>query len=232
MSQNRAILKRRSAGYVLISVLVVMTLVTALIASVQSTARQTLSSLPVATMLADDTIELASILAIAPSLIGTEGPVLVDASGPWIEVVSRDGLVDLNKASEDMVLAVLQIEGINTAEPAQVLKDLRETNVTFNSVEEATRALGLNAAESERVARYYTLRGQASVNLDLVAQRLQATLSRAMARSATAPLTGALGSSWLVLTSDEKDGPFVRRFYYAVDSDADTYSEGLQRFIH
>ncbi|MEM6386099.1 MAG: hypothetical protein AAF718_07680 [Pseudomonadota bacterium] len=222
---------RRSPGYVLITVLVLLTLVTTLIAMVQATARRALTDLPVEAALTERQSSTADLIALAPSLKDTSDPVLVEADGPWIKVVLVDGLIDLNLAPESVILAVLATSGLATRDPAERLSSLRADGTRFTKVTDGLAALGLSETEKVSITGFFTVFGSASVRPDAVPNDIRSAVTRALADSGTAPLTGPTSPNILVLTAPERDGSYVPRLYMRSTSDPNRPGMRLQSIV-
>jgi len=202
-------------GYVLISVLLGLVLLTTLLVSAQRLSVRTSAELIIAAQSSDTSDFLASILALASELEPSDDPLYLDEFNLWLRLQPSRGLVDLNSAPEELVLAVFSVEGMDTSEVASRLHQQRaSTDSFFVSLSHAFDQLGIPEEKQSVLSLYTTVATKnESVDPSDAAPEISGLLTKIMAHLEIDPLEQDVKNVFRVSISFDPLDLFKPLFY-------------------
>ena len=203
--QPKPLMPPRVAGYVLISVLIALALLTTVVFALQSQLLQARSEVSVERALGTRADHQERLLAAATSLVQAAEP--VDLGGVWGLAISTNGLVDVNTAPPELVAAAfsaaqIPVPAFDAEPPAQPHTNIRSW---FSAV-------GVSIEDQPKLAPFVTVQsGQTTVDPEAAApggERAFTSVVRALEQEALEE-----SDTFLILMGIARDGPFTPVFY-------------------
>lgn len=213
---------RKLRGYTLISVLLALVLLTTTLFAAQRIALGATTRLSIDEGLAKQSDVLADLVAVGGALNVSASPVKLEKHGLWVRVQSAAGLVDVNAAPPELVMAVFREVGVSTLDAESRLEAYRiADNPDFQSLPEFFQQLRLSTEESERIAPFLTAAtGYPTVDPDLAPSDMQTAIARAIDDLTVAPEELEDRDMRLVMTASDPSDVFKPRLYVERLSDA------------
>ena len=203
------------AGYVLLSVLLLLIAITGLVLSATRLSVDSATRTAIAEDRSVSAVATADLVAIAISMENESDAIFVERHEAWVRLQPGAGLIDLNTAHAALIEAVLSAEDAASDEILSRLEADRAGNrAPFRSVSEGLSRLGIDPAKHAILAPHLTVETRLnSVNPDLSAPSLRSELERVLDENAIAPLTDNQGGIFLLLTGPAEQRILTPKLY-------------------
>ncbi len=203
--QAKAMTPPRLRGYVLISVLIALALLTTVIFTLQSQLLRARSDLNVERALGVRADDQERLIAAAGSLISAAEP--VDLGGVWGLAIPANGLVDVNLAPPELIAAAFLAAEVPL--PATIAEAQANQYARIGSW---FSVASLTLEDRVKLAPFVTVQsGQTSVDPNAAAPAGRAAFASALQRTGRAAATETM--TYLLLMGADRGGPFTPIFY-------------------
>ena len=213
----------RPGGYVLISVLFGLVLVTTFLVAAQRLSLETTTEVALAEQQVARSDLFADLVAVSANMAPSDKPQYIEEFGLWVLSQNARGLVDLNAAPEELVIAVLGAEGLDTPDIVSRLNEQRMmSHDMFFSLASAFDHLGIPKEKRASFALYVTVvTGHVSVDPNVAAPEISALLSRTLTRLDLEPLGESSGEISRIAVSETDQRSFKPLFYIQKNGEID-----------
>ena len=200
-----------------------LVLVTTFLVSAQRLSLETITEVALAEQQAARSDLIADLVAVSTNMAPSDKPQYIEEFGLWVLSQNGRGLVDLNAAPEELVVAILGTAGLDRPDIVSRLNDQRSmSHDMFLSLAGAFDHLEIPQDKRATLARYLTVTtGHISVDPSVAAREVSALLNRTLTRLDLDPLPESLEDMSRIAVSTEEHGPFKPLFYIEKNGETD-----------